>query len=105
MYEMEATHTLCFALRITIFCIILYKGEVTKSNCFNFMIFKIFAIIYSPMPMKRWFIYIAQVMKKIKIKKKCLPNDFFLENTLILETASSACIILVDFVGCPSQTN
>lgn len=55
--------------------------------------------------MKRWFIYIAQVMKKIKIKKKCLPNDFFLENTLILETASSACIILVDFVGCPSQTN
>lgn len=25
--------------------------------------------------------------------------------TLILDTASSACIILVDFVGCPSHTN
>lgn len=25
--------------------------------------------------------------------------------TFILETASSACIILVDLVGCPSQTN
>lgn len=57
------------------------------------------------MPMKRWFIFSTNYgeRKKYEIKKK--NSTKFLEITLILETASSACIILVDFVGCPSQTN
>lgn len=38
---------------------------------------------------------------KTFLKMKLESNCF----TLIRDTASSACIILVDFVGCPSHTN
>ena len=48
----------------------------------------------------------SELSNQSQISPKCIPKlDQTLMMTFILETASSACIIRVALVGCPSQTS